>query len=296
MLDILARNAFLEHPSKIYQGQTSRGALTAGDLFNPDIVETVRVHLEENEIPGVVATEDSDIPTIVCVTTPRVIKDIRTGSTSKWLELQEYAGGTKKFTGEVGSWAGVRFVRTNRLRLRNHGAVSTQTTLAQAAPAGTGASQTVDAVYTVGQSNATRYITVATGAAANFSALVGKYITLHSQNSVSAGEAPVEGDGTQETRRIISVDTVNDRITLNKPLLKDHASGDFVTNGIDVHSSLFMGGPGVVYGVGERPGVVVPPKYDDLQMINRFGWRGFLKFQMFRPEYFEVCESAGSTD
>ena len=67
-------------------GRTSRGLLQSGDLFNPDIAETVRVHLEENEIPGVVATGDGDGQTIVCVTTPRVIKDIRTGTTSKWLE------------------------------------------------------------------------------------------------------------------------------------------------------------------------------------------------------------------
>jgi hypothetical protein len=65
---------------------------------------------------------------------------------------------------------------------------------------------------------------------------------------------------------------------------------------MDIHSSIFMGGPGVVYGVGERPHPVNPPKYDDLMMVNRYGWRGFLKFQLFRPEYFEVVETSGSTD
>ena len=35
---------------------------------------------------------------------------------------------------------------------------------------------------------------------------------------------------------------------------------------------------------------------DDLQMVNRYGWRGFMKFQMFRPEYIEVHETSGSTD
>lgn len=296
-LDILARNAFLQHPyvsrfvnSVLGSGTGyTRADLDSADLFDPDIVETVRVHLEENEIPGVVAVDDSDIPTIVCVTTPRVIKDIRTGNASKWLEVIEYAGSGKKFTGEVGMWGGVRFVRTNRLRLRNHGVVTTQTTLNGATVAGQGAAATVDTVYTPGQSGSTRYITVtsATGFAA------GQYITIHGTGNGS-GNPPLESDGTQETRRIVSINGAN--LALDKPLLKPHADGAYVTNGLDVHSSIFMGGPGVVYGIGEAPNVIMPPKYDDLMMVNRYGWRGFLKFQLFRPEFFEVVETAGSSD
>ena len=290
-LDILARNAFLQHPYKTYVGQTSRGALTATDLFDPDITETIRVHLEENEIPGVATVGDGDSQTIVCVTTPRVIKDIRTGS-NKWLEVQEYAGSTRKFQSEAGMWAGVRFIKTNRLRLRNAGAVTAQTTLAAAGNAGSGAAATVDQVYSVGQSNALRYIVVADET--DFA--VGQYVTIHSQNVGDAGDAPVESDGTQETRRIVGIDTVNHRISLDKPLLKDHALGDYVTTGLDVHGSIFMGGPGVVYGIGEDPHPVFPPKYDDLMIVNRIGWRVFINFQMFRPEYFEVVEAAGSSD
>ncbi len=75
-------------------------------------------------------------------------------------------------------------MKTNRLRLRNHGAVVHQTTLTVAAPAGSGAAQLVDGVYTVGQSTSTRYITVAdeTGFA------VGMYITIHAMNIGSAGD------------------------------------------------------------------------------------------------------------
>ena len=85
--------------------------------------------------------------------------------------------------------------------------------------------------------------------------------------------------------------SANHRLSLDKPLLKDHLSGDYVTTGLDVHGSIFMGGPGVVYGIGEDPHPVFPPKYDDLMIVNRIGWRGFINFQMFRPEYFEVVES-----
>jgi N4-gp56 family major capsid protein len=292
MLDILARNAFLSHPNKTFMGagNVKRTDLGIADLFDPDVAETIRVHLEENEIPGVAAVGDGDGQNIVCVTTPRVIKDIRTSPASKWLEVQEYAGASRKFTNEAGMWAGIRFVKTNRLRLRNHGAVTTQTTLAADAAAGSGAAQTVDVVYTVGQSNSQRFITVTL--AAGFA--IGQYITIHSQNVGAPGDPPIETDGTQETRRIVGINGA--QFALDKPLLKSHLAGDYVTNGLDVHSSIFMGGPGVVYGVGERPHVITPPKYDDLQMINRYGWRGFMKFQLFRPEYFEVVESAGSTD
>jgi N4-gp56 family major capsid protein len=299
-LDILARNAFLTHPNILrFVGGTAatghaRTAITATDLFDPDVAETVRVHLEENEVPGVAKVDDSEGPTIVCVTTPRVIKDIRTGEgSSKWLELQEYAGGGRKFNAEVGSWAGIRFVRTNRLRLRNHGAVAHQTALNGVTVPGQGAAQTVDTVYTVGQSTSTRYITVddETGFA------VGQYITIHDESlNGGAGNPPLQTDGSQETRRIVSIDAGNNRLVLDKPLLKPHADNNLVTNGRDVHASLFMGGPGVVEGIGEAPHPIFPPKYDDLMMVNRYGWRGFLKFQMFRPEFFEVVESAGSTD
>lgn len=94
----------------------------------------------------------------------------------------------------------------------------------------------------------------------------------------------------------MSLDAVNHRIALDKPLLKAHASGDLVTTGIDIHTSMFLGGPAVVMGIGERPTPIIPPKYDDMMMVNRYGWRGFLKFQMFRPEYIEVHETAGSVD
>lgn len=294
MLDILARNAFLSHPNKIYAGGTraSRALIQSTDLFDPDFAELARTHLEEDDIPGIAMEGDGDGAVIACITTPRVLHDIRTAAGSKWLEVQQYVGTNRKFTSEVGMWGGVRFIRTNRLVLPNHGAVSLQTALAAATVPGQGAATTVDNVYTVGQSTSTRYITVddVTGFEA------GMTVTIHSALVSAGGEAPVESDGTQETRRVIEVDAINNRLTLNKPLLKPHAEDDWVTNGINIHSAIFVGGPAVVYGVGERPTPVIPPKIDDLQMVNRYGWRGFLKFQMFRPEYIEVHEIAGSTD
>jgi N4-gp56 family major capsid protein len=294
-MDILARNAFLSNPYKSFGGgKASRAALTSTDLFIPDMAELIRTHLEEREVPGVAAVSDSDIKTIVCVTTPRVIHDIRTGAGSNWLDIINYAGAAKKFTGEAGQWNGVRFIRTNRLRMRNHGAVIAEVTLAANAVPGQGAATTVDNVYSVGQSTSTRYITFVEAVPAEF--VVGKYVTISSQNAKAAGAPVVESDGTQETRRIVSIDAGNKRVSFDAPLLKEHAAGDFVTLGVDVHGSIFMGGPGVVYGVGERPHPFPLPVIDDMGMINRFAWRGFCKMQLFRPEMFEVVETAGTTN
>jgi N4-gp56 family major capsid protein len=298
-LDILARNAFLAHPYPVLAGGTraTRDAITTTDLFDPDLAELARTHLEEHEVPGVVTVDDSGVQTIVCVTTPRVIHDIRTAAGSDWLELQEYAGGSRKLNGEVGTWNGVRFVRTNRLVLRNYGDVVQQTTLDGATVKGQGAAATVDTIYSVGRDpNATRYITVAANGT-NF--VVGDYITIHSATAAGAGpdKAPLESDGTQETRRIVGVSGVtNVNLALDKPLMKPHATGDFVTKCVTLHASLFMGGPSVVWGIAERPTPVLPPKFDDLMMINRIGWRGMFKFQQFRPEYYELHLTAGTTN
>ena len=271
-LDILAQNAFSAHPNKIFAGGTraNREAILSTDLFDPDLAELARTHLEEAEIPGIASVSADDVQTVVCATTPRVIHDIRTAAGSKWLEVQEYAGSARKLNGEAGSWNGVRFVKTNRLRLLNHGAVAQQTTLAAPTVKGQGSAATVDGVYSVGQSNSTRYVTVNAGDGANFS--VGDVVTIHSQNAGDgAGHPPVETDGTQETRRIVGIAV--DNISFDKPLLKEHAAGDFLTKGTPIHQSIFMGGAAVAFGIAERPTPTFPPKIDDLLMINRVGWR-----------------------
>lgn len=292
MVDLLARNAFLSHPNKVFAGggRASRILIQQSDVFDPNQAELARTHLEELEVPGVNTVEDGSGPAIVCVTTPRVIHDIRTAAGSNWLEVQQYVGTARKFTSEVGTWNGVRFIRTNRLRLRNAGAVIQQTTLTAPTVGGQGAAATVDSVYSVGQTGSTRTIPVAslTGLA------VGMYVTFSDQAAHAGGTPPPESDGSQETRRIVATGALT--ITVDKPLLKPHASGDFVTKGIDIHTSVFMGGPAVVMAIGERPNVIMPPKYDDLMMVNRIGWRAFMKLQMFRPEYIEVHENAGSTN
>lgn len=287
-MDILARNAYLSHPSPSYAGSaTTRAQLTAADLFDPDVAEDVRVQLQEAEVPGLAAVNPGESGEILCITTPRVIHDIRTAAGSDWMDVQNYNSTGRKFTAEVGMWAGVRFVMTNRLRLRNAGLASVQTTLNGATVEGQGAYATVDTVYTPGQTGSTRYITLTdeSGLA------VGDYVTIHDN---ALGTTVLDTDGTQETRRIVNIDAGNNRVSFDRPLLKAHGNGDYCTKAVDVHASLFLGGPGIVQAVAERPNIIVPPKYDDAMLINRVGWRGMMKFQLFKPEYFHVHYSAGS--
>jgi N4-gp56 family major capsid protein len=299
-MDILARNAFLSSPYKTYagSGNTSRFGLAQTDLFDPDLAGIVRTHLEEKEIPGVSATGDGDGQTIVCVTTPRVIQDIRTGAGSKWLEAQLYQQTGRKFNSEVGSWDGVRFVKTNRLKLFNAGLVTAQGTLNGATVPGQGAAATVDNVYAVGQAGSTRYVTLQNGETALFA--IGDVVTIHSEpvavSDGAGGFGPVDGDGTAETRRIVNIVGGSHQLVFDRPLMKAHASGDYVTKGVDVHASLFMGGPSVVYAIGERPNAFPLAPIDDMAMIHRFSWRAFAKMQMFRPEWLEVVESGGSVN
>lgn len=287
-LDILMRNAYMTHPYPTFSGTaTDMASLGATDLFTPDRAELARVHMEELDIPGVAATNDGGGQTILCITSPRVIHDIR--GDVNWVDAQNYGKTMRLFNSEAGNWGGVRFIKTNRMRLRNMGAVLTQTTLSGATVPGQGSKALVDNAYSPGQAGSTRTVTVAdtTGLA------VGDYVTIHDQN---LGTTLLETDGTQETRRVVEiVGTTGGTLAFDKPLLKDHASGDYVTNGRDVHLSVFLGGPSIVYGIAERPHFYVPPKIDDAMMVNRVGWRGLFKFQMFRPEFFEIHYSAGST-
>lgn len=299
LLDILAMNAHLDAPNVLYTdtSATSRFDLAADDLYDPDFGELARTHLEEMDIPGIQSAEDGGGQSVIALTSPRVVHDIRNNTTGdKWLELIKYSAPVMKMRHEAGAWGGVRYVKSNRLRMHNYGKVTNQTTLASATVVGQGSEADVQG-FTVGQTGSTRFVTVADSS--GFS--VGQHVTIHSQSvndeDGAGGYAPNKGDGTQETRRIVAINKGGaNRLAFDRPLMKPHAEGDYVTKGIDLSPTIVMGGPSVVYGVGERPNMVLPPKYDDHMMLNRVGWRGFLKFQMFRPEWLEVIWSTISTD
>ena len=85
----------------------------------------------------------------------------------------------------------------------------------------------------------------------------------------------MESDGTQETRRIVAIDLPNDRLSLDKPLLKDHLSGDYVTTRFGRSQLDLHGRPRRRVRHWRRPAPVFPPKYDDLMIVNRTAGAGF---------------------
>lgn len=301
-LDVLARNAFLGWPYANYVGTASDfGSVQAADKFDdPEDAEKIWIHMEEREVPMAQGIEGTAHPdgTLLCITTPRVISDMRRAAGTLWRAVGTY-NPSMLVRGEEGMLNSVRFVKTNRNVLWNCGAVEAQTYLSAAAAKGEGAAATVDSVYTPGQPANTRYVTVdsAAGFAVNDRVTIGAKRT--SAYGVTNGADPK--DGYFCTRRIVAID--GSHLAFDKPLLKDFStdlgSGKYgwVTKGRHVHMSVFLGGPrSIVCGVGQPPSVYTPAPIDDTMSMYRFTWDGLLKYQCFRPEVAEVLYSAGSTD
>lgn len=294
-LDILAMNAMMDSPFVTYAGGKTRFTMTAADVYDPDLGELAYIHLQERLIPGLINPNGGE-PTVVGITSPRVIHDIRTGTSSqtKWIDTVKYAlPNMKLLSHEMGQWGGVRYVKSTRLRRYNYGAVTNQSTLTAPTVAQQGGAASVFGVYTTAaDATAARYVTVTSGS--GFA--IGQRVTIHSgtvyDSDGAGGKAPSKTDGTQEHRLIVDIQTNN--IFFDKPLLKPHAAGDYVTKGVDLNFSIILGGQSIAAGVGEMPTLVVPPKTDDLQMVNRLGWRSFMKVQMFRPEWTEMIVTGGS--
>ena len=67
-----------------------------------------------------------------------------------------------------------------------------------------------------------------------------------------------------------------------------------LTNARDVYTAVVIGGPGLVWGVGALPSVIVPPIIDDFGRINRVSWYGIFDYHLLRDVYTEVWLSAAS--
>ena len=313
--DYLARNALingaLTQTGYTYYAGTATGFndITATDKMTPDIAAEIQLGMKYREVAGAL-NPDGSAGAVVCYTSPGVIFDLQ--KDPDWVEVAKYADPQRLFKYEVGSYKNVRFVESPRLVLWNCGAVEFQETISAAANAGDGApppaSTKVDGTYMVGQTSAgiVNYIQlsgtpVAGTLAANVQ--VNDIITIHlsrtSAFGVTNGVNPF--DGTLHDRRVVSIDTGNNRIVLDKPIMMDFAtdlgSGVFgyVTKGFNVHSSIFVGAPqGIVTGVAAPIRLHTPPPIDDLMSIYRYSWNDRMGHQPYAPEVFEVVFSSGA--
>jgi len=294
-LDILVRNAFVDAPFALYRGTASDMAgLGASDVYDPSDGQKVWKYMANRNVPFANDPTGVGGATLLAISTPTVIFDIQNHENdSLWKSVIEYSQPEKALRYEVGAWTGVRYLQTVRNVLFNCGTITAQTQLAVAITPGDGAAATVDSVYTVGQaSGVTRYATVddVTG----FS--IGDILTIHKTRTnsygVTNGVDPTEG--TMRHRRVISLDTDNNRIAFDKPFLDDFDIDDYVTLGRDIQMTAFVAGPAIAAGIGQAPQVYALDPIDDLQATYRFTWDAYLKYQLYRVEYGEVVYSAGT--
>jgi len=321
VLDMLARNAYvkgaLDSGYVLYPGATNFSDIAVDDLFDINVSMEIWLGMAlrgVNSALGVNGAADS----IVCYTTPSVIYDIQTVSGSEWISVNQYQGLANLLRNEVGAYKNVRFVQSPKLILWNAGTLEAQATVSGAITAGDGApdpsATKVDGVYLTGQetSGITNYIQLGATVGwpvdvdgdgmAHFEAndMVTIHTTRTSAYGVSNGVNPFEG--TMHTRRIVSVDVGNRRLVLDQPIMIDMKTDlgagvyGYVSKGRNIHASIFVGGPnGIVSGVAMPPRFHAPPPVDDFDMVQRFSWDGYLGYQTYAPELFEVVFTAGTT-
>lgn len=320
--DRLIRDAFLQTNRITLASSSATGAdqLTSTDTFTLDMIDDAILRAQNENVwnspaPGLAAG------TLLCVGTPGQHYNIITGPTnSKWIELQKYAS-LKPFNQyEMGSYHSSRHVFSSINTLMNCGAISHQSNMTVAAGPLDGApdpaTTKVDNTYRVGQGNAAHSVTVANASGFN----VGDIVTIHKVKNQAADVAASPklrvlngvsyNDGTAVDRRIVAKN--GNTISFDRPLLKDFtteintsgtgaaASGSgvygFVTKALSLHINLMLADTmGVICGVMVPPRIYAPRPIDLYESVYRMGWDAYWKFQLFKPEAFEVFVTAGPT-
>ncbi len=311
-LEQLARNSFLENTYAMY----GAGGVDFSSIINhadhkmtTDLVEDINLGMEEREAPFTIQAGGEQVAgagRVVCITTPGVIRDLRTeasasGNENAFIDVSKYQQSMRIMQGELGIYKGVRFVSSTRAILYNSGPITVQPTVTIAINAGDGAwANKVEGVRQVGQTGAVNTLTLSdtTGLAIN------DIVSIHTSRTANFGvtDGVDHRDGTLHYRRIVDIQGgVGGTIALDKPIMVDMnvdlGSGvyAYVTKGRHIHSSTFIGGQdGVVMGVGQSPQIYTPRPVDDFDSMYRVSWDGYLGMQLFEPEVFEVVFSAGT--
>lgn len=323
-MDLLIRNAFL---NTAYIRTVTGGAastLTANDKFDLTMVDDAILRSQYQNVtadgPGQVRVIGS----------PAHEYDIVTGPiNSRWIELQKYTSQTPLNRYEIGSYHNARFFNTTANTLWNCGPIKYQKKITAAANYRDGApdpaSSKVDGVYEVGQADAAvvRYIQLDAWSVNDADAFaVGDMVTIHRRRvtnaqaaaapAVKVEDAPPFDDPEAVVRRIVAIDDANNRIVLDKPIMRDfstkvadNGSGavdnagsqyGWVTKGIHLHAAIMVSAPGgVVCATFQPPRVYAPAPLDLYQSVWQVGWDAYLKFQVVKPETFEVVVTAGTT-
>jgi hypothetical protein len=181
-----------------------------------------------------------------------------------WIDVLKYTQPETILNGEVGKIHGVRFIEGHNCRLPNGGAQIYQTTLSGDTP--------VNRDW------------IAVGSVAGMSP--GDEVTIHRYSATPDGT-----DETEEHLVIKSVDAVTRRVTFRSKITIQHAAGDYVTEGIDVYPTVFIGqvkpvGRGAVL----EPEVRVALPTDKLRRQYHVGWYGLFGYGVLRDWAMEIVE------
>jgi hypothetical protein len=150
--------------------------------------------------------------------------------------------------------------------------------------------------------------------------VVGQRVTIHKTRVQAAAaaanpklrvlNAPNYDEGTFLTRRIVSIPD-STHLVFNMPLQVSFAlevnsvgtgaltpsSGVYgwVTQGVSLHVNIMIAEPnGVVCGLCVPPRMYTPAPIDTFASVWRLGWDAYLKYQVVRPEAFEIWITSGS--
>ena len=322
-MELQIRNAFLGAPVRFITGGGSGFSdIGSTDLFDLDDLMDIQLNFAYHEVV------DPNQPgglTAVAYTSPGVIHSVQSeGISSDYVSLRKYnsEGFKQLLRYEVGEYKGVRFVNHPLNTLYNAGNVTAQVAVSSAItpgdgapdPGAAGAGTKVMGTYELGQKagSQTHYIqlsgTFASGSISDLA--VGDVISIHTRVSpgttapYDVAGAVLPTDGTASHRMIVSIDTDNYTITVDKPILKDYTTAGandcgaseyaFVTKAQHIHATILASAPGgVVGGFAQPPELHVPPAVDDLEAMFRLSWDGYYQYSLFRTEVIAIIFSAG---
>ncbi len=311
MNDLLARNALIDGAfttgyNLIQGGGTTFADIGSADKYDPDNGADIWLGMSYRNVPGALGATGPE-GSIVCFTSPGVIYDIQ--SNADWISTREYLSDRSLLNYEVGAYKNVRYVQTPKCTLWNCGAIIARAPITAAVNAGDGAparaTTKVDGTYKVGQGTAgiLSYVqlgTFTTGAITDIDVgdIVSFHIGLTDDYGITNGVDFTEGKLTN--RRVVAVDEVNGRVSLDLPILVDMNTDlggfyGYITKGTHVHSSIFVGGSdAIVAGVAQQPQFYELDPIDDYKAIYRFSFDQYMGYQPYRPEVFEVIFSSGT--
>ena len=291
-MDTLARNMFWNANNRslldttqvgplfrsyVGSNSTSRATLDpVASVMTSEVARAAAYRMTIRRVPTIGGQQ----PSYVCITHPSVTYDLR--NDPYWKDAMLYAGATSIFTGEEGMIHGVRFIKSDRARIANGGALTTQTTLSANVAAGVN--------------------TITVASATNLT--VGAEVTLHntgvSTTTGSGGTAKtwIAPDGQDATTEEMIIKSINGTtVTFTQKTLLAHNAADYVTDALDVYPMVMLGG---LNPMGK--GIVVPPEIrvslptDKLRRMSYVGWYGLMGYGIVRDWAYEVIETLASVN